>query len=489
MKRPLLALTVALMLLVAGCNTGAQDTDSTPIESEAPTSHATDETQTTTDGGAGKTTDGPQSTECEYSGPGDDDIVQESGACLGFDADQVYRNILELTGEDISQGPSIQSKTPEQTNPYTFEQFGFSDSSFQAVMGIAPEGTPDVYVAGYAQPQNDPDGGVEVNVVMRYIGKQDGAPAPGPTQNATEAEVTAAHEFLHAVQFYQGSQERLGGNLRTEGVNVNDVETSLIEGSAVYFESEYQRTYMNREAASRSVEQWANASAFSMYTLGPYVVGERYTRFRVDSPAEFEKLYDDPAVSMEQIMHNKMPDEDLPKELTVRQGSDSVWNQYSKSTKGELFLRSSLRAGVSGELAAKGAEGWGADRVMVFQNTSYDADGNYKKGFGWTIRFDDASEKAEFQDIYQQWLESRGEEENGVYVMDEDHTYRLVEISDETVVVLAGHETFVRQATASGTTSEVTITMTDSDQVSNVAVDEGTQTVRRTVPESVAAAL
>ncbi|WP_439027228.1 hypothetical protein [Haloarchaeobius sp. DT45] len=475
MKRPLLALTLALMLLVAGCNTTDQGTSTTVEGTEVPTSAATTaqtttETQTETQTATDTTTSEPAKESCQYSGKGDDDIVQESGVCLGFDADQVYRNILEMTGSNVTQGPSIQSKSPDQTTPYTFEQFGFSNQSFQAVMGIAPETTPQVYVAGYAQPQNNPDGGVEVNVVMRYIAKQDGSPAPGRTQNASEAEVTAAHEFLHAIQFYQGSQDRLASNLRSDGVNLANVETSLIEGSAVYFESEYQEQYMGKEAASRSVEQWANSSAFSMYQLGPYVMGERYTKFRVNSTAEFEKLYDNPAVTMEQIMHNKMPDEDLPKELTVEQGSDSVWNQYSKSTKGELFLRSSLRAEVSGELAAAGAEGWGADRLMQFQNTSYAE--SYKYGYGWTVRFDDAAEKEEFVDIYQQWLDSRGEEQNGVYVMDTEHTYRMVDIDSETVAILAGHEDFVTQATATGNNSHVTITMTDSQQTGSVQADD-----------------
>ncbi|WP_435364496.1 hypothetical protein [Haloarchaeobius sp. DYHT-AS-18] len=488
MKRPLLALTLALMLLVAGCNTATQDTSTTVEGTEAATSTATTvqptTTATQTPTATQTTTPEPAAEDCEFSGQGDDDIVQESGVCLGFDADQVYRNILEMTGSNVTQGPSIQSKSPEQTTPYTFDQFGFSNQSFQAVMGIAPEGTPSVYVAGYAQPQMNPDGGVEVNVVMRYIAKQDGSPAPGRTQNASEAEVTAAHEFLHAVQFYQGSQDRLASNLRSDGVNLANVETSLIEGSAVYFESEYQEQYMGKEAASRSVEQWANSSAFSMYTLGPYVMGERYTKFRVNSTAEFEKLYDNPAVTMEQIMHNKMPDEDLPKELTVEQGSDSVWNQYSKSTKGELFLRSSLRAEVSGELAAAGAEGWGADRVMQFQNTSYAE--SYKYGYGWTVRFDNASEKDEFVDVYQQWLDNRGTEQNGVYAMDEAHNYRMVDIDSETVVILAGHENFVTQATATGNNTHVTITMTDSKQVGSVQADDDGEDNRVVVDQQAA---
>ncbi|WP_440989132.1 hypothetical protein [Haloarchaeobius baliensis] len=477
MKRALLAVALALMLLVAGCNTTDQGGDSTTVETtgeptdEMTTAQTTAEqtdTQTTTSDGEDEEDDEQEEQEepCEYRSE-EGDLVQVQGACLGFDANQVYLNVMEMAGVELDTGPSVRSLSPEQTNPYTFDQFGFSNESFQAVMGIAPNGTPDVYVAGYASPQTGPDGSVEVNVVMRYINASSGEGRP---QGPEEAEVTLAHEFLHAIQFYEGSQDRLAANLTSEGVNLGDVETSLVEGSAVYFESEYQEEYMDRDAASRNVSAWANSSPFSMYTLGPYVMGERYTKFRVNSTSEFQTLYDNPPISMEQIMHNHMPDEERPLDLSVERGQDSVWNHYSTSTRGELFLRSSLRAGVSGPRAADGAEGWGADRVMVFQNQSYgDA---YKYGYAWTLRFDNASEQDEFSGIFQDWLESRGPLTDGVYRMDEDHTYRMVEISDETVVVLAGHERFTTQTVATGNSSHVTVTMTDADQTSSVQSDD-----------------
>lgn len=476
MKRALLAVALALMLLVAGCNTTDQGSTSTTVETTGDTTDVTTTaaqttTQPTTTAATTTSTGGNDDQEeeqqCQYRS-GEDDLVQVRGACLGFDANQVYLRILNMTGSDVDKGPSVRALSPEDTNPYTFEQFGFSNDSFQAVMGIAPNGTPNVYVAGYASPQTNPDGTVEVNVVMRYINASGGE---GRAQGPDEAEVTIAHEFLHSVQFYEGSQDRLAANLTSENVNIDNVETSLVEGSAVYFESKYQQIYMGREAASRSVSAWANSSPFSMYQLGPYVMGERYTTFRVNSTREFQELYNNPAISMEQIMHNYMPDEERPLNLTVERGQDSVWNHYSTSTKGELFLRSSLRAGVSGPRAAAGAEGWGTDQVMVFQNQSYGSD--YKYGYAWTLRFDNASEQEEFSTIFQDWLESRGPLTDGVYEMDEEHTYRMIEISDETVVVLAGHRQFTTQTVATGNTSHVTVTMTDSDQTdSSVQSDD-----------------
>ncbi|WP_256297113.1 hypothetical protein [Haloarchaeobius salinus] len=491
MKRALLAVALALMLVVAGCNTTDQGGDSTTVETtgeptdvqttaEQTDTQTSEPTATTTSDDGGEEQEEP----CEYRSE-EDDLVQVQGACLGFDANQVYLNVMEMAGTDLDRGPSVRALSPEDTNPYTFDQFEFSNESFQAVMGIAPNGTPDVYVAGYAQPQSGPDGSTEVDVVMRYIDADGGEGRP---QGPEEAEITLAHEFLHAIQFYEGSQDRLAANLTSEGVNLGDVETSLVEGSAVYFESEYQEQYMDREAASRNVSAWANSSAFSMYQLGPYVMGERYTKFRVNSTSEFQTLYDNPPISMEQIMHNHMPDEERPRNLTVERGQDSVWNHYDTSTRGELFLRSSLRAGVSGPRAAAGAEGWGADQVMVFRNQSYSSDGNYKYGYAWTLRFDNASEQDEFRGIFGDWLESRGPLTDGVYRMDEDHTYRMVETSDETVVVLAGHERFTTQTVATGNSSDVTVTMTDADQT-NTSVQSDDDEERLVTAQAVRAAV
>lgn len=475
-NRTLIALAVAAMLVLAGCSGGTSTTaaptdDTTAAETSTATETTAASTETTTEE---PTTTTQESQDCEHRAGDDDDIVQESGVCLGFDADQVYRNVLEMAGEeDFDEGPSVRSLSPEETDPYSFSDFGFDSDSFQAVMGIAPEGTPSVYVAGFASPGG---AGGNVEVVLRYIGNQSSdAYSPGRTQNASEAEVTAAHEFLHAMQFYKGYQERLARNMTMPGVSVNneDLSLALTEGSAVYFESEYQEEYMGREDISRSVSQWRNRSAFSMYTLGPYVMGERYTKFRVNSTAEFQKLYDNPAHSMEQVMHNYMPSEELPLNISVTGSVSSDWSTPSSAkTKGELFLRSALRSGVSGEKAAAGATGWGQDGLITFQNTSYSAAGNYKYGYAWAVRYDNASEGIEGHRIFQEWLESKGEIGNGLYGSNTDSTFRMVQLSNETIVIVAGHEDFVTQAAVSGNTTTVEIEHTSTSQLDDESADE-----------------
>lgn len=489
-QRTIIALVLAATMVLAGCSSGAgtqttAQTEATTTVADTATeteeSTETTTTETTTEATTTEEEDYPEvkSEDCEYSGEGDDDIVRESGACLPFDADEVYRRVADMAGVDIDKGPAINSIAARDTSRY---DFSFSNDTFGATMGIAPDGQPSVFVPGYAAPNSNPDGTVSPQMTMRYIGLWDDTALQdelGIRYTPEDAEVTAAHEFLHVIQFYQGSQERLAKNLTSEGVNLEHVELAMVEGSASFFESQYQREYMGNPDAMRNFSAWGNSSAYAMNQLGPYVAGSHYTRWYLNgSTKNFEKIYDNPPVSMEQILHKYEPDEELPKELDVSGEVNSDWaTPSSDKTKGELFLRSALRSGVSGPEAARGAAGWGQDGVITFQNTSYSSAGNYKYGYGWAIRFDNASEADEFKSIFQSWLESKDSLGNGLYGDSPENTYRMVEISDETVVVLAGHEDFTSQASVSGDTESVVIAHTGETQTNDVEDDDETESV------------
>ena len=480
-NRTLLALVLAATMVLAGCSGG------TGGGTTAPTADTTDaETTVATDTEGTDTTNDEETTEqatteedypevktsnCKYRGEDDDEIVSESGACLPFDSDTVYKRVAEMAGVDIDKGPTVNSIPARGTERL---DFNFNNETFGATMGIAPDGTPNVFSPGYAQPGRN---GGDPAVTMRYIGYWNDTALQeelGIDFPPADAETTAAHEFLHVIQFYRGSQQRLARNLTREGVNIEHVQLAALEGSATFFEAEYEREYLDVENPGRNLSDWANDPPFAMAQLGPYALGERYTRWYLNNSTEnFEKLYDDPPVSMEQIIHKYRPNEELPKDLDVRGTVSSDWSTpLSPSTKGELFLRSALRSGVSGDEAARGAAGWGKDGAITFQNTSYSAAGNYKYGYGWAIRFDNATEADEFTSIFQEWLESKGPEENGVYVQDGGQTFRMVEVSDETVVVLAGNEEFTRQATVSGNTTELVIEHTGKAQTESVEDDD-----------------
>jgi hypothetical protein len=485
-KRTLIALAVAAMLVLAGCSTGGTGTTASPTDdttaaetdaaSATETTAPTTETQTTTsDGEDDEEQDYPEvKTENCAHRPGDDALVSVTGACLPFNSETVYQRVMDMAGVDLDKGPSVTAIPARETSRY---DFGFDNDTFGATMGIAPDGQPSVFVPGFAAPNSNPDGTVNPAVTMRYIGLWNDTALQeelGIQYGPEDVEVTLAHEFLHVIQFYQGSQSRLAANLTTDGVNLADVELAMVEGSASFFESQYQREYMNNPDAMRDFSAWANSSAYAMKQLGPYVAGSHYTRWYLNGSTEnFQKIYDNPPVSMEQILHKYPPDEELPKNLSVTGEVSSDWaTPSSAATKGELFLRSALRSGVSGPEAAAGAKGWGQDGVITFQNTSYSSEGNYKYGYGWAIRFDNSSEASEFERIFQDWLAEKGEYGDGLYGSSADQTFRMVTVSDETVVVLAGHEDFTSQASVSGNTTAVEIEHTGSEQTADSQSDD-----------------
>jgi hypothetical protein len=505
------ALALVAALLLAGCGGGAQfasptdgtttvepttqsagtttnDSASTTASPATTTSGdvstrmadapATSDGDVSTTDGAGPVSDGEGTTPpdngsvatpsaCPYRGPNDDDVVRESGACLPFDADTVYRRVAEMTGETVPGPATVQAIPASETRRFSFP---FNPATFQATMGVVPEREPDVFVPGYAVPNARANGTVLPGVTLRYVGLWDDPMLQdelGITYTAADAEVTAAHEFLHVVQFHQESRQRLARNLTTTGANVDVLELAILEGSASFFESEYQRRYMNTTTELRSVTGWTNASPYALYALGPYVTGSHYARWYLNGSTEnFERLYDDPPVSMEQVIHQYEPDEERPLDLTVRGEASSNWVVPTfPRTMGELFLRASLRAGVDGPTAARGAAGWGQDRVLTFQNASYSRDGLFKTGYAWAIRFDDQGEAAEFERIFDDWLNETGTFEDGAYVASADRSFRFVRVSESTVVVLAGHEAFVRRTTVAGNTTHVTVEHTNETQV------------------------
>jgi len=92
-------------------------------------------------------------------------------------------------------------------------------------------------------------------------------------------------------------------------------------------------------------------------------------------------------------------------------------------------------------LGARGRRlrGWGMDRLL---HVSGDHGANT---YAWVLRWDDASEAAAFREAFADYDAS-----NGV-------AFRTEAVTDETVVVYAGDEAFVENASATGNSSDVTV--------------------------------
>jgi hypothetical protein len=215
---------------------------------------------------------------------------------------------------------------------------------------------------------------------------------------------------------------------------------AMVEGSAEYVQERYAIRYQNASVNQTAIpDAWTNASAFARLQLAAYEYGSRYFALRIDDPAAVRDVYRNPPRTTEQLLHGDTPDEEPTKSLTVvTNTSNSSYTSLGGSTKGELFTRIALSTELDWNRSARAASGWGMDRLTLFSGQ--------KNAYAWTLRWDDASEADEFQRAFEEYAAAK------------ESPFRLERVSDQTVVVSAGTETFVANATATGNDSSVTIT-------------------------------
>jgi hypothetical protein len=115
-----------------------------------------------------------------------------------------------------------------------------------------------------------------------------------------------------------------------------------------------------------------------------------------------------------------------------------------------------LEGRLEGDRAAAAAAGWGADRLIQFDHRDHDT------AYAWVLRWDDPDEADEFAAAMTDYLDARGDRTAGHWT-DGDATFALHRVDDETVVVLAGPEPFVDNATATGSNADVTVTVGADD--------------------------
>jgi len=99
---------------------------------------------------------------------------------------------------------------------------------------------------------------------------------------------------------------------------------------------------------------------------------------------------------------------------------------------GELVTRITLRDATGKPQAVNASEGWGNDRVVVFED-------GWERSVAWVTRWDTAADADEFAAA----ARTLGNETD-------TEAFRTTRLDEETVVVFAGTESFVETASASG---------------------------------------
>lgn len=390
----LATLSVAAMLVLAGCGAFAESTSSAPTPNTQQTATETDpSTRTATP------TSIPDSRVTVYG----DALVN---------ATLVWERVESLFGETYDPpAVSVLDRTREaQTSP------------FVAALGL-DEGIETAY---------------EGHVGWRYMPRYDRVQLVPRNASRTDVERVLAHEYVHAVQYRTGVWDR--------AMNAGAPRAAL-EGGAVYVEDVYTREFHGYSAIDKRCERYRNGTPYERYTSRLYCFGGQYFAETLDSPSD---LFD-PDLRMpnttEQVLHPETTDG--PTNLTVVDETPTDWyTSASFDRQGELFVRTVLGVELSEERATEAATGWGNDRLVEITGDTH--------GFVWVLHWDTVDDAAAFEAAFADYLDTRGvETADGWRVVDD--RYRLIDVDDRTVAVAMGNETFVDAVTVTSENGNVTV--------------------------------
>lgn len=303
----------------------------------------------------------------------------------------------------------------------------------------------------------------DIDTAGRY---ESGVVYVDPSYTSVSASDTLAHEFAHHIlettnpwpgRYYENADEAMAVQAKNEGV-------------ATYVEYWYQERYLSERS---ELESLPTRSPEWRWYLGQYLLGHEYVDYQLDQGADPNDVVSARwPNTTEQVLHPSRATEP-PLALTVRaaRANREGYARYlplpPEGRFGELAVRISLWTRLNATRAARGAAGWGNDRLVVFQGP----DG---EGYAWTIRYDDPNEAREARAAFRAYGEEPGRPFPAPpeFVTSEAPSERFVDgfwraptnrsiattlVGEETVVVFAGPESFVANATATGTAGNVTV--------------------------------
>lgn len=424
--RRALPLLLALLLVLAGCSAtqvqppSAETAEPTPTvaETSTPTPAGTETASPST-----PTEQDPATLAAQY------DVAVEGGN-LSVDPALVFARVELIIG--------TRAKPPERVLIRPDEEMAFDGPgypTFYRLFGIRIPDDEDrsVTAAGYVR---DPD---TVNLNERL------------TNNSTATESVLAHESVHVVQFRTGLAQGVSAAVvdrEVRGVTTDAKQTyfAVIEGTAVQVERVYVRRYLEdgSDPAAGLAAGYRGADGAAKLAYARYRFGFAYVDQRAGGPREHGEIYDDPPRTSEEVLHNLPPGSEEPSNLSVANAGEWEERQGFRDRMGELWLRVVLANELNESTAAAGADGWGAD-----EKRGYERDG--ERGYAWVLRWDDAANGTEFQEVFAQYLDERATR-RGEFWVDRDAlggegaTFDLVRVDDRTVVVLAGDSAFVEDA-------------------------------------------
>jgi len=373
--------------------------------------------------------------------------IRVDGAGLPVDPDAVFDRVTRLMGADAPRPGSIRVVTPPD----------------HGEMNESPGAGVDPAPAFFETMDVDSDPGEGLNA-SEALALENGRTRLGigtvtlfTGENDSETiHYVLAHEFVHYVQ---GARDR-EAQLRTYLGPTTDgtfVLAGVIEGSAVYTTNAYIDEHVGGNVTNSGLyfdlrERLAPGS-FADYANSRYIVGWRYISGQATSPNATDGLYKDPPRTGEQLIHGLAPGEEPPRPLAVN-ASTGDYRRVGTDRLGEGFVRIALRNGLSRERANEAAAGWGNDTLRT-----YLPEGGGEPGYAWILRFDDPANRTQFVATLRDSLSTRGNRAGDTWTVPRTATFDPRPVGDETVAVLAGNESFVRNTTVGGSDANVSLTL------------------------------
>lgn len=253
--------------------------------------------------------------------------------------------------------------------------------------------------------------------------------------SAARVEQVLAHELVHVAQIRERMVPWFAGVAYDRApLDERLAQRALVEGGAVYATDAYTRAHLPGVApqSTQVARLYADGSSGERLVYGQYHFGYRYANATLSDASALPALYDDAVDTTERLLHPESSDSPVALDVTV--DAETAQRVRSPTRRaGELATRILLRDVVPTERAVAASEGWGNDRVVLFE-------ANGTESAAWVTRWDSAADADEFASAAGALAGNATSE----------YAYRTARVDDRTVVVFAGTEQFVADASASG---------------------------------------
>lgn len=359
------------------------------------------------------------------------DIQVENGT-LAVDEDRLFQTVVGMLDTDAAPPDTI-----------VFE----SDRA----MAIASDPMPPfARLMGIRRPP----GASRTGTALGYVGDPSTVHVHEKLQDDDrQARLTLVHEYSHVVQRRNGVMQTVSSNITASQTTDGTVVTrSTIEGAATAVTTAYwERSIETGTSPAATMESaYEGTSGARQWLYAPYHFGYRYVDERTRTVADIDDVYRNPPRTSEELIHELPPGSEPVPSLAVAIDSKS-WERNGTDRTGELFVRVALDTELSSATAERAAAGWGNDvRVAIDHD-----DGG--RAYVWALRWDDARNATAFDGAMTDFLEDRGTRTDGGYWIDDGDAFSTTQVSTETIVVVAGNQSFVRSANVSGSNERVRV--------------------------------